>query len=126
MADQEEKSVGSGTQLDEPVVTRAEGTVQNTDANGHQEVLAEKHREPEFMTRNGLNFKSFQRRNQGEGIVELDRSMESRHLHMIAIGTSLVWPPPYLVLHAGFFADSGCPPQVVPLVPVSSLVPAVP
>ena len=52
-----------------------------------------------FMTRNGLNFKSFQRRPDTRGtIVELDRSMKTRHLHMIAIGGSI---------GAGFFVGSG-------------------
>ena len=45
-------------------------------------------REASFMTRNGLNFESFKKRSSGDGIVELDRSMKKRHLHMIAIGKS--------------------------------------
>jgi amino acid transporter len=52
----------------------------------------------DFMTRNGLNFKSFQRRPQGPGVLELDKSMKPRHLHMIAIGGSI---------GAGFFVGSG-------------------
>jgi amino acid transporter len=51
-----------------------------------------------FMTRNGLNLKSFQRRPQGGPIVILDKSMKTRHLHMIAIGGSI---------GAGFFVGSG-------------------
>ncbi|KPM41203.1 Amino-acid permease inda1 [Neonectria ditissima] len=51
-----------------------------------------------FATRNGLNLDSFKRRNYGEGIVELDRKMKPRHLHMIAIGGSI---------GAGFFVGSG-------------------
>lgn len=43
-------------------------------------------REMNFYTRNGLNFESFKKRSSGDGIVELDRSMKKRHLHMIAIG----------------------------------------
>ena len=43
-------------------------------------------REEDFLTRNGLNMKSFRRREYGSGIVELDRSMQGRHLQMIAIG----------------------------------------
>ncbi|OLN96418.1 Amino-acid permease inda1-like protein 1 [Colletotrichum chlorophyti] len=55
-------------------------------------------RETDFMTRNGLNLKSFQRRDAGTGEVELDRSMKPRHLQMIAIGGSI---------GAGFFVGSG-------------------
>jgi amino acid transporter len=52
----------------------------------------------DFMTRNGLNLKSFQRRPQGPGVLELDKTMKPRHLHMIAIGGSI---------GAGFFVGSG-------------------
>ncbi|KAF2474952.1 amino-acid permease inda1 [Lindgomyces ingoldianus] len=52
----------------------------------------------DFWTRNGLNIKSFQRREVGPKIVELDKSMKTRHLHMIAIGGSI---------GAGFFVGSG-------------------
>ncbi|KAA8648955.1 hypothetical protein EYZ11_005364 [Aspergillus tanneri] len=52
---------------------------------------------PDFLTRNGLNFKSFQRRPAQYGVV-LDRDMKPRHLHMIAIGGSI---------GAGFFVGSG-------------------
>lgn len=54
----------------------------------------------DFYTRNGLNFKSFQRRPVAEGDItdSLDRSMRSRHLQMIAIGGSI---------GAGFFVGSG-------------------
>lgn len=51
----------------------------------------------DFMTRNGLNLKSFQRRPE-TSMVELDKSMKTRHLHMIAIGGSI---------GAGFFVGSG-------------------
>lgn len=51
-----------------------------------------------FMTRNGLNLKSFQRRPVGDKHVALDKSMKTRHLHMIAIGGSI---------GAGFFVGSG-------------------
>ncbi|SPO05281.1 probable Amino-acid permease inda1 [Cephalotrichum gorgonifer] len=51
-----------------------------------------------FMTRNGLNLTSFKKRDYGLGIVELDRAMSKRHLHMIAIGGSI---------GAGFFVGSG-------------------
>ncbi|KAI0019854.1 amino acid permease/ SLC12A domain-containing protein [Xylariomycetidae sp. FL0641] len=51
-----------------------------------------------WATRNGLNAESFKRRDYGTGIVELDRTMKPRHLHMIAIGGSI---------GAGFFVGSG-------------------
>jgi amino acid transporter len=52
----------------------------------------------DFMTRYGLNLRSFKMRHYGPGIVELDRTMRTRHLHMIAIGGSI---------GAGFFVGSG-------------------
>ncbi|KAJ2988559.1 hypothetical protein NUW58_g3906 [Xylaria curta] len=55
-------------------------------------------RDENFLTRNGLNLESFKMRDYGQGIVELDRSMKPRHLHMIAIGGSI---------GAGFFVGSG-------------------
>ncbi|KAI0185205.1 amino-acid permease inda1 [Xylaria flabelliformis] len=55
-------------------------------------------RDANFYTRNGLNLESFKMRDYGQGIVELDRSMKPRHLHMIAIGGSI---------GAGFFVGSG-------------------
>lgn len=54
--------------------------------------------EESFMTRNGLTIDSFKRKHYGEGIVELDRPLKARHLHMIAIGGSI---------GAGFFVGSG-------------------
>ena len=59
---------------------------------------AEHPREESWLTRNGLNLTSFKKRDYGRGIVELDRSMKGRHLHMIAIGGSI---------GAGFFVGSG-------------------
>ncbi|KAF1838668.1 amino-acid permease inda1 [Decorospora gaudefroyi] len=54
----------------------------------------------DFMTRNGLNLRSFKRRPDTVhgGAVVLDKSMKTRHLHMIAIGGSI---------GAGFFVGSG-------------------
>ncbi|KAI4868185.1 amino-acid permease inda1 [Hypoxylon rubiginosum] len=55
--------------------------------------------EEKWATRVGLNFESFKRRGDyGTGVVELERSMKPRHLHMIAIGGSI---------GAGFFVGSG-------------------
>ncbi|EAT88751.2 hypothetical protein SNOG_03546 [Parastagonospora nodorum SN15] len=59
---------------------------------------AEWREQEDFMTRNGLNLKSFQRRPQSGPMVVLDKSMKTRHLHMIAIGGSI---------GAGFFVGSG-------------------
>jgi hypothetical protein len=55
-------------------------------------------RDPNWLTRNGLNLDSFRRKHYGPGIVELERPMKARHLHMIAIGGSI---------GAGFFVGSG-------------------
>lgn len=51
------------------------------------------------MTRNGLTARSFQKRDIGGGVVDsLDRTMKTRHMHMISIGGSI---------GAGFFVGSG-------------------
>lgn len=55
-------------------------------------------REGSWFTRNGLNAESFKKKHYGHGIVELERPMKGRHLHMIAIGGSI---------GAGFFVGSG-------------------
>ncbi|KAJ4306799.1 Amino-acid permease inda1 [Collariella sp. IMI 366227] len=52
-----------------------------------------------FFTRNGLNLSSFKKRDIGDASVEsLDRSLKTRHMHMISIGGSI---------GAGFFVGSG-------------------
>jgi amino acid transporter len=51
-----------------------------------------------FMTRNGLNLESFKRRPASGSLATFDKSMKTRHLHMIAIGGSI---------GAGFFVGSG-------------------
>ncbi|CAJ2510590.1 Uu.00g062150.m01.CDS01 [Anthostomella pinea] len=55
-------------------------------------------RSEHWATRLGVNAESFKKRDYGKGIVELERSMKPRHLHMIAIGGSI---------GAGFFVGSG-------------------
>lgn len=55
-------------------------------------------RHANWFTRNGLNIDSFKKKHYGSGIVELERPMKARHLHMIAIGGSI---------GAGFFVGSG-------------------
>lgn len=49
-------------------------------------------------TRCGLTLRSFKPLYYGRGVVELDRTIKTRHLHMIAIGGSI---------GAGFFVGSG-------------------
>ncbi|PHH91619.1 hypothetical protein CDD83_10963 [Cordyceps sp. RAO-2017] len=63
-----------------------------------KETASPTYRDPNFMTRNGLNLESFKRAHYGPGVVELERPMKTRHLHMIAIGGSI---------GAGFFVGSG-------------------
>lgn len=65
---------------------------------GRSKDAADTVQEESFLTRNGLNLTSFKRREYGRGLVELDRAMKTRHLHMIAIGGSI---------GAGFFVGSG-------------------
>ncbi|RSL50116.1 Amino-acid permease inda1 [Fusarium floridanum] len=85
------------TELDVGPVTPPLSTDPEKDSGNGNEI-PEDFREKDFMTRNGLNLRSFQRRDWGTGAVELDRSMKKRHLHMIAIGGSI---------GAGFFVGSG-------------------
>jgi hypothetical protein len=83
-----------------PVVTPATHPAVLPDYNteGRSKDAAETVQDEDFMTRNGLNLTSFKKRDYGLGLVELDRAMKSRHLHMIAIGGSI---------GAGFFVGSG-------------------
>lgn len=89
----------------QPAISKSEGDVlpPSYDSHGsptaphHKSVADEIAQEP-LMTRLGLTFDSFKPRAYGKGIVELDRSMKTRHLHMIAIGGSI---------GAGFFVGSG-------------------
>lgn len=54
--------------------------------------------QPSFMTRNGLNLESFKRRRLADENNQLNQTMKTRHLHMIAIGGSI---------GAGLFVGSG-------------------
>lgn len=65
---------------------------------GQHKTVADAVAEEPLMTRLGLSLDSFKPRDYGRGIVEMDRSMKGRHLHMIAIGGSI---------GAGFFVGSG-------------------
>jgi amino acid transporter len=71
---------------------------QPTVSSADGEYQGEWREQEDFMTRNGLNLKSFQRRPKGGPLIVLDKSMKTRHLHMIAIGGSI---------GAGFFVGSG-------------------
>lgn len=85
-------SVGSGEKV------AYEADVASSKAVASPPAFAATFQEEDFWTRCGLNGKSFQKRHYGRGIVEMDRAMKSRHLHMIAIGGSI---------GAGFFVGSG-------------------
>jgi len=100
----EEKSV-EGLSPALPTYSQSTGTVLPTDGGNGTATQRERKqsyegaiREDAWATRNGLNLRSFGKRDYGHGIVELDRSMKPRHLHMIAIGGSI---------GAGFFVGSG-------------------
>jgi amino acid transporter len=84
----ESSSPGEKKSVEIPAYSTATG-------NSHQNGVA---REENFYTRTGLNIESFKRRDYGTGVIELERSMKPRHLHMIAIGGSI---------GAGFFVGSG-------------------
>jgi amino acid transporter len=94
----EEKSV-SGLSPALPTYSQSTGTVlPDNGIRGTKEDYEGAIREEDWGTRNGLTLRSFGKRYYGKGIVELNRSMHPRHLHMIAIGGSI---------GAGFFVGSG-------------------
>ena len=82
----------------EKAVVADEKVTHPTSVEPQGEYNGEWREQEDFMTRNGLNLKSFQRRPKGGPLVVLDKSMKTRHLHMIAIGGSI---------GAGFFVGSG-------------------
>ncbi|KAJ8114848.1 hypothetical protein OPT61_g3364 [Boeremia exigua] len=81
-----------------PVEEKAPQGVAQPTVSSQDEYNGEWREQEDFMTRNGLNLQSFQRRPKGGPMVVLDKSMKTRHLHMIAIGGSI---------GAGFFVGSG-------------------
>lgn len=81
-----------------PVDEKAPHGVSHPTVSSQEEYSGEWREQEDFMTRNGLNLKSFQRRPKGGELIVLDKSMKTRHLHMIAIGGSI---------GAGFFVGSG-------------------
>jgi len=84
---------------DNKEVLAADEKASSSPAYTHSHTEAEYVREEDFMTRNGLNLRSFTRRPVKTGTTDaLDKSMKTRHLHMIAIGGSI---------GAGFFVGSG-------------------
>ena len=74
-----------------------ETPVAETGVSYHRDIY-NSYDDEDFLTRNGLNANSFKCKHYGHGYVELDRTMKTRHLHMIAIGGSI---------GAGFFVGSG-------------------
>jgi amino acid transporter len=98
MAKEEDKNIpGLAPAL--PTYSQSQGTILPEDAARRESKTWEGAvREEDWATRNGLNLRSFGKRDYGRGIVELERSMKPRHLHMIAIGGSI---------GAGFFVGSG-------------------
>jgi len=87
MSSEEKGTVGTPTKESLPAFDHGAGSVIPPDR--YQE---------DFMTRNGLNLRSFKRRQTHVDVKELEASMKTRHLHMIAIGGSI---------GAGFFVGSG-------------------
>jgi amino acid transporter len=83
-----EKTVAADEKVTHPTSVEPQGEHHQTEWRDQED----------FMTRNGLNLKSFQRRPRGGELLVLDKSMKTRHLHMIAIGGSI---------GAGFFVGSG-------------------
>jgi hypothetical protein len=84
--------------LDEKHVLPAEKVLGHDHASPSNVEDTDWREQESFRTRNGLNLRSFGRRPVGDQHVVLDKSMKTRHLHMIAIGGSI---------GAGFFVGSG-------------------
>jgi amino acid transporter len=81
-----------------PVMEKHEAGAPADRVMSKNEETADPYRNQDFMTRNGLNFESFKPREFGSDLNSLEKSMKTRHLHMIAIGGSI---------GAGFFVGSG-------------------
>ena len=100
MSKDEEKSV-QGLAPALPTYSQSQGTILgggDDAARRESKTWEGAVQEEGWATRNGLTLRSFGKRDYGRGIVELERSMQPRHLHMIAIGGSI---------GAGFFVGSG-------------------
>ncbi len=89
MSDQDEKTVTVSKQVASPATY--DGAIKAEEGSAHRGDVDPIPRE-DWRTRNGLNLRSFTRREEGEGAPELDRSMKGRHLHMIAIGLCPSFP----------------------------------
>jgi amino acid transporter len=89
-SNEKEKDASLGHPQTQPGTPGAHGTIQGDIVNSYDN--------ESWATRNGLNLESFKMRHYGRGVVELDRTMKSRHLNMIAIGGSI---------GAGFFVGAG-------------------
>jgi amino acid transporter len=93
-----------GKVTDDAPIVGEKGVMNDADERGGPIVkepftaTGEEYEQDDFMTRTGLNAKSFTRKHYGLGLVELDRKMKPRHLQMVAIGGSI---------GAGFFVGSG-------------------
>lgn len=103
MSDKEEIGSGNSSGLKETPnydLTHRQSNVVGTINNEGvlPEGVAATPQDETLRVRMGLSWKSFQKRNYGPGIVEMDRRMKPRHLNMIAIGGSI---------GAGFFVGSG-------------------
>ncbi|KAJ3543660.1 hypothetical protein NM208_g3464 [Fusarium decemcellulare] len=85
---------GKGVTQDPAVLEGRAGYLQNESFTG----TGQEYEKEDFLTRTGLNARSFQKKHYGHGLVELDRKMKPRHLQMVAIGGSI---------GAGFFVGSG-------------------
>jgi len=74
------------------------GTGSDAPTYGDGQATYEQYDRPGFWTRNGCTLESFKERKAIDGLAQLNHTMKTRHLHMIAIGGSI---------GAGLFVGSG-------------------